>query len=72
MCQQHFVGLDVSVKETAICILDPQGRVVHRACVESDPKVIRKHLLGLELAFGRIGLEGLCCKLPEGAGAVEW
>ena len=57
MSQQHFVGLDVSVKETAICILDPQGRVVHRACVESDPKVIREHLLGLGLAFGRIGLE---------------
>ncbi len=40
MSQQHFVGLDVSVKETAICILDPQGRVAHRACLESDPKVI--------------------------------
>jgi transposase len=53
----HFVGLDVSVKETAICILDPQGRVAYRACAESDPKVIREHLLGLGLAFGRIGLE---------------
>lgn len=57
MSQPHFVGLDVSVKETAICVLDPQGRVVHRARVESDPKVIRGHLLSLELAFGRIGLE---------------
>lgn len=57
MSQQHFVGLDVSVKETAVCILDPQGRVVHRACVESDPRVIREHLLGLGLTFGRIGLE---------------
>ena len=57
MSQQHFVGLNVSVKETAICILDPQGRVVHRACVENDPKVIREHLLGLGLTFGRIGLE---------------
>ncbi len=57
MSQQHFVGLDVSVKETAICVIDPQGRVVHRACVESDPKVIREHLLGLTLAYGQTGLE---------------
>jgi len=57
MSQQHFVGLDISVKETAICIVDPHGKVVHRASVESDPGVIREHLLGLGIVFGRIGLE---------------
>src|SRR5688572_30420404 len=55
--EQHYVGLDVSVKETAICIVDPQGRVVHRAAVESDPRLISEHLLGLGRAFGRVGLE---------------
>ncbi len=49
---QHFVGLDVSVKETALCVVDPQGRVVHRASLESDPGVISEHLLDLGLAFG--------------------
>jgi hypothetical protein len=24
----HFVGLDVSVKETSVCILDDAGRIV--------------------------------------------
>ena len=57
MSQQHHVGLDVSVKETAICIVDQQGRVVHRATIESDPRLISEHLLGLGYAFGRIGLE---------------
>jgi transposase len=57
MSQQHFVGLDVSVKETVNCIVDPHGRVVHRASVESDPVVIREHLLDLQLTFGRVGLE---------------
>jgi transposase len=57
MSQQHFVGLDVSVKETAICVIDLQGRVVHRARVESDPAAIREHLLSLGLAIGRIRLE---------------
>lgn len=57
MSQQHFAGLDISVKEIAICIVDQQGKVVHRASVESDPVVIREHLLDLGLAFGRVGLE---------------
>ena len=42
---QHYVGLDVSVKETALCIVDPHGRVVHRASVESDPRLIGQYLL---------------------------
>jgi len=57
MSQQHYVGLDVSVRETAICIVDPQGRVVHRASVESDPRLLCEHLLGLGYVFSRIGLE---------------
>ena len=57
MSQQHYVGLDVSVKETALCVVDLQGRIVHRATVESDPHLIGQHLLDLGCAFGRIGLE---------------
>ena len=57
MSQQHFVGLDVSVKETAICVVDLQGRVVDRAAVESHPAVISQYLLGLRLTFSRVGLE---------------
>jgi transposase len=54
---QHFAGLDVSVKETTLCILDEEGRIAHRAILESDPSVISKHLLSLGHTFGRVGLE---------------
>lgn len=57
MSQQQHVGLDVSVKETAICIVDPHGKVVHRATVESHPEVIGKHLIGLGYSYARVGLE---------------
>lgn len=54
---QHFVGLDVSVKETAICVVGEQGRVVARGTVESEPSVVTAWLLGRGLCFSRIGLE---------------
>ena len=54
---QHHVGLDVSVKETAICIVDPHGKVVHRATVESHPEVIGQHLITLGHSYARVGLE---------------
>jgi transposase len=54
---QHFVGLDVSVKETAVCVVDEQGRAVARATIESEPVAIAARLLGLGLRFGRVGLE---------------
>jgi hypothetical protein len=33
----HFGGLDVSVKETSICIVDDTGRIVKEAKVASEP-----------------------------------
>ncbi len=71
MSEQRFVGLDVSVKKTAICVVDPQGRVVHGACIESSPKVIREYLLGLGLTFGRIGLGAGRLSLRLYSGLVE-
>ena len=33
----HYVGLDVSVKETSICIVDESGKAVREAKAASDP-----------------------------------
>ncbi|MGF7163281.1 transposase [Rhodoligotrophos appendicifer] len=72
MSQHHYhVGLDISVRTTAICIVDAQGRVVHRAVVESDPVPIRDHLVGLGLSLSRIGLEAGTLSAWIYAGLVE-
>jgi transposase len=43
----HFAGLDVSVKETSICIVDDTGRVMKEVKVASEPEIlIRKHREG--------------------------
>jgi predicted NBD/HSP70 family sugar kinase len=33
----YFVGLDVSVKETSVCIVDDTGKIVREARVASRP-----------------------------------
>ena len=36
----HFAGLDVSVKETSICIVDDAGKIVREVKVASEPEVV--------------------------------
>jgi hypothetical protein len=33
----HFAGLDVSVKETSVCIVDDTGKIVREVKVASEP-----------------------------------
>ena len=37
---QCYVGLDVSLKQTSICVVDQTGAVVREGVVESDPEAI--------------------------------
>ena len=34
----HFAGLDVSVKETSVCIVDDTGRIAREVKVASEPE----------------------------------
>jgi len=36
----HFAGLDVSVKETSICIVDDTGRTVRDVKVPNEPEAL--------------------------------
>ena len=53
----HFGGLDVSVKETSICIVDDTGRIVKEVKVASEPHALLKVLGNPAYRFKRIGLE---------------
>src|SRR6187399_2212747 len=53
----HFGGLDVSVKETSICIVDDTGRIVKEVKVASEPEALLKVLWNPAYRFKRIGLE---------------
>ncbi len=51
----HFCGLDVSVKETSVCIVDDTGRIVRELKVASEPEALLPALTNHH--FKRIGLE---------------
>ena len=54
---QHCVGLDVSVKETSVCIVDKAGKVMREVKVATKPVAILAVLTEEGLAIERIGLE---------------
>jgi transposase len=54
---EHFAGLDVSVNETSLCIVDGNGRIVREAKVASEPEVLLAVLTKPFYHFKRIGLE---------------
>src|SRR5271167_2200855 len=53
----HFAGLDVSVKETSVCIVDDAGKIVREAKVASEPEALLQVLANPAYHFKRIGLE---------------
>jgi transposase len=53
----HFAGLDVSVKETSVCIVDDTGRIIREVRVASEPDALVAVLTRPSYRFTRIGLE---------------
>src|SRR5215471_17418980 len=53
----YFAGLDVSVKETSVCIVDDAGKIVREARVASEPEALLQVLTNTIYRFTRVGLE---------------
>jgi transposase len=53
----HFAGLDVSVKETSVCVVDDTGGIVRELKVPSEPEARLAVLTNAVYHFKRIGLE---------------
>jgi transposase len=52
-----FAGLDVSVRETAVCVVDETGKVLAARKVATEPDEIIALLCSMGCDYGRIGLE---------------
>jgi transposase len=53
----HYVGIDVSLELSSVCILDATGKIVKEAKVASEPEALTTFLTRLGLPLTRIGLE---------------
>src|SRR6188768_4079446 len=54
---EFYVGLDVSLKQTSICVVDQTGSVVREGVVDSDPEAISVYVKSKAPDAVRIGLE---------------
>jgi len=54
---KHYVGLDVSMKKTSVCIVDENGKIVHESEVKTDPHALADSIgkTGLKIEF--VGFE---------------
>ncbi len=54
---EYYVGLDVSLKQTSICVVDQTGAVAREGVVDSDPEAISVYVRSKAPDAVRIGLE---------------
>jgi transposase len=54
---KYFAGLDVSLDETAICVVDEDGIVVTEGKAASEPDDLVRWLVATGLTITRVGLE---------------
>jgi transposase len=54
---EHYVGIDVSLELSSLCVLDVTGKVIREAKVASEPGALVTFLRGLDVVIGRVGLE---------------
>ena len=68
---RYFAGLDVSLEETAICIVDDAGRVVREARVASEVGALIEYFGACGMRMERIGLEACSLTAWLHAGLTE-
>jgi transposase len=54
---EHYIGLDVSLKQTSICVVNQAGSVVREGVVDSEPEAIATFVRSKAPGAVRIGLE---------------
>ena len=53
----YYCGIDVSLEQSSVCVVDGMGSIVREATVTSDPDALIVWLSDLDLPLSRIGLE---------------
>ena len=54
---EHYAGIDVSLEQSSVCVIDATGKVVREAKVASEPEALVIFFRQLGVPVTRIGLE---------------
>jgi transposase len=54
---KHYIGLDVSMKKTFICVINEQGKIIREGSENTDPHLIADYLSKLGLEEMSVGFE---------------
>ena len=54
---EHFAGIDVSLEQSSVCVVDAAGKIVREARVASEPEALVRFFRELGVRVSRIGLE---------------
>jgi len=57
---KHYIGLDIAMKRTFICVLDEQGKIVHEGSEKTDPQLLADY-------FSKIGLQEIVVGFESGS-----
>jgi len=73
---EYYAGIDVSLKDSSVCVVDATGKVVREVKVASEPEALVRFFDELGLSVSRIGLRlaryrnGACGLIAAGRDAV--
>jgi transposase len=54
---KHYIGLDVSMKETSICVVDEAGKIIYEGIEVSDPIKLSEHIQALKVDIEKAAVE---------------
>ncbi len=58
---EHYVGIDVSLELSSVCIVDVTGKIVAEAKVESDPDAISISCVSSDIRSSGLGWRQVVC-----------
>ena len=68
---EHYAGIDVSLEQSSVCVVDGTGRIVREAKVASEPEALVRFFRQLGVPVTRIGLEADTLSQWQHAGLTD-